>query len=165
MLDNDLVLIDGRDPETRRQQTANPFSPVIFLLTLLASAGVVAYALFLLNPANRGDWLPYLLVMAAESILIFHAILAMWTILAGWRSSRSGDYHLVRGRLFGERTPTPQRPPTPDWPLQLDGLRGRLHHLLRRAAGCDPADGDRSPRPVGRAQHLAAGRRPLRPGA
>jgi len=121
MLDNDLVLIDGRDPETRRQQTANPFSPVIFLLTLLASAGVVAYALFLLNPANRGDWLPYLLVMAAESILIFHAILAMWTILAGWRSSRSGDYHLVRGRLFGERTPTPQRPPTPDWPLHLDG--------------------------------------------
>lgn len=121
MLDNDLILIDGRDPETRRQQTANPFSPVIFLLTLLASAGVVAYALFLLNPANRGDWLPYLLVMAAESILIFHAILAMWTILAGWRSSRSGDYHLVRGRLFGERTPTPQRRPTPDWPLQLDG--------------------------------------------
>lgn len=121
MLDNDLLLIDGRDPETRRQQTANPFSPVIFLLTLLASAGVVAYALFLLNPANRGDWLPYLLVMAAESILIFHAIVAMWTILAGWRSSRSGDYHLVRGRVFGERMPTPQDSPTPDWPLQLDG--------------------------------------------
>lgn len=121
MLDNDLALIDGRDPETRRQQTANQFSPVILVLTLLATAGVVAYSVFLLNPANRGDWLPYLLVMAAESILVFHAILAMWTILAGWHSSRSGDYYLVRRRIFGDRTAGPDRPPQSDWPLELDG--------------------------------------------
>lgn len=121
MLDNDLALIDGRDPETRRQQTANQFSPVIFLLTLLATAGVVAYSVFLLNPANRGDWLPYLLVMAAESILVFHSIVAMWTILAGWRSSHGGDYFVVRRRLFGDRTPTPDAEPQPDWPLELNG--------------------------------------------
>ena len=52
------------------------------LLVLLACAGVIIYAVFLLNPANRGDWLPYARVMLAESILVAHALLAM-----GWRAT------------------------------------------------------------------------------
>ncbi|MGC3994489.1 MAG: glycosyltransferase [Propionicimonas sp.] len=121
MLNHDLARVDDRDPETRRRQTRNPFSPVIMVLTILATIGVVAYSLFLLNPANRGDWLPYVLVITAESILIVHAVLAMWTILAGWRSPRTDEYYLARRELFGDRLPTSADPARPDWPLALDG--------------------------------------------
>ena len=37
------------------------------LLLLLACAGVIVYAAFLLDPANRGDWLPYAMVIVAET--------------------------------------------------------------------------------------------------
>lgn len=121
MLTHDLALVDDRDPETRRQQTRNPFSPVIMVLTILATIGVVAYSLFLLNPANRGDWLPYILVISAESILILHAVLAMWTILAGWRSPRTDEYYLARRDLFGGRTPSAADPAGPAWKLEVDG--------------------------------------------
>ena len=121
MRTHDLALVDELNPETRRQQTRNPFSPVIMVLTLLATVGVVAYSFFLLNPANRGDWLPYILVIAAESILIVHAILAMWTIIAGSRSPRDDDYYLARREIFGGRHPSRELRPASDWALELDG--------------------------------------------
>jgi len=121
MRTHDLALVDDLNPETRRLQTRNPFSPVVMVLTILATTGVVAYSIFLLNPANRGDWLPYLLVMAAESILIIHALLAMWTIMAGSRSPRNDEYYLARRELFEGAHPNGAVQPTPKWPLRLDG--------------------------------------------
>ena len=43
-------------------------SPVMILLVLIATLGILFYAQFLLNPANRGDLLPYLMVIGAEAV-------------------------------------------------------------------------------------------------
>ena len=75
-------------------------SPSLVLLVLAAAAGVVLYAVFLLNPANRGDWLPYVMVMVAEAILVAHALLAMWTILAGGDNPRNFAFHHAQDRLY-----------------------------------------------------------------
>jgi cellulose synthase (UDP-forming) len=121
MRTHDLALVDDLDPRSRREETRNPFSPVIMVLTLLSTVGVVLYAIFLLNPANRGDWLPYVLVISAETILIVHALLAMWTIIAGWRSPRNDEYYLARREIFGGRIASVQAAATPQWPLTLGG--------------------------------------------
>ena len=118
---HDLAQVDGYNPDRRRELTRNPYSPVMVLLSLIATLGILAYAVFLLNPANRGDWLPYILVIGAESILILHALLAMWTILAGAKSPRDEAYHVAQRGLFGEHIPTASHRPQPDWPLRLDG--------------------------------------------
>ncbi|MCW5952155.1 MAG: glycosyltransferase [Propionibacteriaceae bacterium] len=118
---HDLAQVDGYNPDRRRELTRNPYSPVMVLLSLIATLGVIAYTAFLLNPANRGDWLPYILVIGAEAILIVHALLAMWTILAGSKSPRDEAYYAAQRSLFGEHTPTAGHRPQPGWPLRLDG--------------------------------------------
>ena len=80
---HDYAHVDRHVPVTRRAETANPYSPVMILISLIATLGILLYAQFLLNPDNRGDFLPYALVIAAETVLITHALLSMWTILAG----------------------------------------------------------------------------------
>lgn len=112
---HDLQAVAGPDEATRRQQTRNPYSPVMILLTLIATIGILAYSAFLVNPANRGDFLPYAIVIAAEAVLVVHALLAMWTILAGAVSPRDDAYYVARRRLFGEAEPDP------DAPVLLDG--------------------------------------------
>ncbi len=114
MATHDLALVDDRDPATRRLQTRNPYSPVMILLTLIATVGIMAYSLFLLNPANRGDALPYSIVILAESILVVHALLAMWTILAGAKSPRDDAYFNARRLLFAGISE-----PGPDTPVRL----------------------------------------------
>jgi cellulose synthase (UDP-forming) len=116
MANHDLALVDDRDPQTRRTQTRNPYSPVMILLTLIATLGILAYSTFLLNPANRGDPLPYSIVILAESILVLHALLAMWTILAGAKSPRDDAYYEARRRLFGDLAE-----PGPDTVIRLSG--------------------------------------------
>lgn len=120
---HDLAQVDGYDPNTRRQLIRNPYSPVTIMLTLVATLGILAYASFLLNPANRGDWLPWMLVIVAEGVLVLHALLAMWTVLAGAKSPRDENYYATRRRLFGDHTPTPDYPAAPDWPLLIGGHR------------------------------------------
>ena len=71
------------------------------LLVLIATIGILLYAGFLLNPANRGDFLPYVMVITAESILVAHALAAMWTILSGSQDPRDFAYHKARDDLFG----------------------------------------------------------------
>ena len=75
-------------------------SPSLMLLVLLASAGIVIYAAFLLNPAHRGDWLPYSMVMIAESIMITQALLSMWTVLSSGYNPRGFAFHHAQDRLY-----------------------------------------------------------------
>lgn len=85
----------SRSPENEAAQ-----SPSLMLLVLLAAAGVVVYAAFLLNPANRGDWLPYTMVIVAETVLVAHAVLAMWTVLSSGHNPRGFAFHHAQERLY-----------------------------------------------------------------
>jgi cellulose synthase (UDP-forming) len=70
------------------------------LIVLLATLGVVTYAVFLLNPANRGDFLPYGLVIVAESVLVGQSLLSMWTILSGGTDPRDFAFHNTQDTMF-----------------------------------------------------------------
>jgi cellulose synthase (UDP-forming) len=108
-------------------------SPVMVLLVLIATLGIFAYAGFLLNPDNRGDLLPYLMVITAESILIVQALFSMWTILAGGRDPRDFAFHRAQSTLF--MTPSAHSADgvvargarafdhPEGWPLRLSGRR------------------------------------------
>lgn len=104
-------------------------SPSLMLLVLLASAGVVVYALFLLNPANRGDWLPWLLVITAETVLVVHTLLAMWTILSSGHDPRTFAFHATQDELFDpvevardglEHSPRSWQPSIDQEPVEVD---------------------------------------------
>ena len=91
------------DPHARPARTTEneaAQSPSLMLLVLLASAGVIVYGAFLANPANRGDWLPYVMVMAAETILVVHALLAMWTVLSSGHNPRGFAFHHAQEQLY-----------------------------------------------------------------
>ncbi|WP_426593991.1 glycosyltransferase family 2 protein [Cellulomonas sp. McL0617] len=98
-------------------------SPTLMLLVMLATAGVLLYAIFLLNPANRGDWLPWMMVIAAETVLVAQAILSMWTVLSSGHNPRNFAFHSAQENLYdleavrgaGTRA-MPQR-----WPMRVDG--------------------------------------------
>lgn len=85
-------------------------TPVMTLVVIIATIGILLYSTFLLSPAHRGDPIPYTMVIIAESILVFHALLSMWTILSGAREPRSFAFHDAAARLRG-----------PDDRLVLDG--------------------------------------------
>ncbi|GEK19848.1 glycosyltransferase family 2 protein [Cellulomonas xylanilytica] len=99
------------------------------LLVLLACAGVIIYAAFLLNPANRGDWLPYTLVIVAETVLVTHALLAMWTVLSSGHNPRGFSFNLAQDRLYDvgeilrtntEKAPQEWRMFLDEWPITVD---------------------------------------------
>jgi cellulose synthase (UDP-forming) len=91
---------DDQTTPARSAENQAARSPSLTLLVLAATAGVVLYAKFLLDPANRGDWLPYLMVMAAETVLVVHCVLAMWTILSGGANPRRFAFHHAQDRLY-----------------------------------------------------------------
>jgi cellulose synthase (UDP-forming) len=97
------------------QRTA-AHSPVMTLLVLVSTIGILVYSVFLLNPANRGDVLPYVMVISAESVLVFHALLAMWTILAGDKDPRDFDFHRTQKALLGRSSAGPR----PESPVYID---------------------------------------------
>ena len=113
-----VTSLDAAPPSTTREPTGGQ-SPVMTLLVVVATIGILIYSAFLLNPAHRGDVIPYVLVLSAESVLVFHALLSMWTILAGGQDARDFGYHRARDRLFGRSA---LGDPT-QWPLQIDGRR------------------------------------------
>jgi cellulose synthase (UDP-forming) len=106
-----------------RAENAALHSPTMLLLVLIAAAGIIAYALFLLNPANRGDWLPYGLVIVAEVMLVTQALVTMWTILSGAHDPRDFAFHHTQGQLFEwsaiEEKNLTNRPEL--WSIRLDG--------------------------------------------
>ena len=74
-------------------------SPSLMMIVLLAPLGIVAYTFFLLNPSNMGDMLPYSMVIAAESVLVLQALLAMWTILSSGYNPRNFAFYHAQDRL------------------------------------------------------------------
>ncbi len=98
-------------------------SPSVLLFILLALLGALAYTFFLLNPANRGDPLPFTLVIVAEVVLISHALVALWTILSGGQDPRGFAFHEARSALIDEAVSNDARwSQSPQlWPLCLNG--------------------------------------------
>jgi cellulose synthase (UDP-forming) len=96
------------------------YSPSLILLVIIGVIGILLYAAFLLNPAVRGDGLPYTLVIIAETILITHGIFTMWTILSGLQGPRDYAFHNAKTTLFSRR-PENLTDPT-QWPMSLDGV-------------------------------------------
>ncbi len=92
---HDFARVDKHVPVTRRAENSNPYPPVMILLSLIATLGILFYAQFLLNPRNRGNFLPYSLVIIAEVILVSHALLSMWTIPV--RQPEPSRFRLPRG--------------------------------------------------------------------
>ena len=88
---------------------------MLIVITALAAAGVLIYARFLLDPGNRGDLLPWLVVIAAEGVLVVHALFAMWTMLSATRDPRSYHYWATQERLYD--------PADPHRALALDGRK------------------------------------------
>ncbi|WP_084635185.1 glycosyltransferase family 2 protein [Propionicicella superfundia] len=120
---NDLQLVDGLGPDQRRRATRNPFSPIVLIVTILATLGVFAYGAFLLNPSARGDLLPWLIVIVAETILVFHALMAVWTMLVGYGRRPPFSFFGAQARLYDAELnwslgvqDLPER-----WPVLLDG--------------------------------------------
>jgi cellulose synthase (UDP-forming) len=116
---HDILQIDRHVPSTRRVASAQHYSPLLIVLTLLATAGVLLYATFLLDPSNRGDLVPWLIVVLAEGVLVVHTLLAMWTVLSGTKDPRSYAYWAAKSSLLGHDG-TGQRPARG---LFLDGRR------------------------------------------
>jgi len=117
----DLAGADAQVLTERRARVASDFSPVMILLTVIAAIGVLLYASFLFNPANRGDWLPYSMVIVAESVLILQALLAMWTILSGATSPRDYAYYTARDSLFEPNRAARNGRDTTQWPIRVNG--------------------------------------------
>ena len=115
----DLLQVDRHVPSTRRAASAHHYSPLLIVLTLLATAGVLLYATFLLDPSNRGDLVPWLVVVLAEGVLVVHALLAMWTVLSGTKDPRTYAYWAAKDSLLVRSTSEPAS----RWELSLDGRR------------------------------------------
>ncbi|WIB26343.1 cellulose synthase catalytic subunit [Curtobacterium sp. MCSS17_015] len=110
-------------PARRTRADTRAHSPVMVLIVLLATLGVVTYAVFLLNPANRGDFLPYGLVIVAESVLVGQSLLSMWTILSGGSDPRDFAFHNTQDTLFDLDQ------------IDRDGLAERSHLWPMRVRG------------------------------
>lgn len=112
-------------PHVRPRSESRAHSPVMVLIVLVATLGVMAYAVFLLDPANRGDFLPYGLVIVAESVLVGQALLSMWTILSGGADPRDFAFHHTQDTLFDrdtiERDGLADQPHR--WPMHVRGRR------------------------------------------
>ncbi len=116
-----------------RERNHHMYSPVMQLVAVISTGGILAYGGFLLNPANRGDLLPYSLVIIAESILIFHALMAMWIIIAGIRGSRPFSYHFSRQNMFDPEvieTSCVEPEDPSQWPIMFAGRQASVDILI-----------------------------------
>lgn len=75
-------------------------SPSVTIILMAATIGAIVYMIFLLQPAYRGDILPYSMVVGAESFLIIHGIISFWTILGGRKDPRNFEFHNTQDNLF-----------------------------------------------------------------
>lgn len=131
-VNHDYASVDAFDGDTRLAATRNTYSPVMLLLTILSTFGVLYYGWFLWQPEHRGDILPWLLVICAESVLVLHGLAAMWTILAGYRDRRDWTYFATRAALYDLDDPdvflNPDDPT--EWPLRIRGREVSVDILI-----------------------------------
>lgn len=78
-------------------------SPTVSFLLGAAIIGAAVYLFFLLQPSFRGDFLPYLMAIAAEFFLLSQGALSFWTILSGRSNPRHYEYHDAQNKLFGSK--------------------------------------------------------------
>src|SRR5664279_1192409 len=90
---------DSRESDDRRRGARD--SPSLMMLVLVATIGVLLYTTFLFNFSNRGNWIPYLIVLTAETVIIFQALLSLWTILSSGHNPRGYRFHNAQTRLYG----------------------------------------------------------------
>jgi cellulose synthase (UDP-forming) len=88
-----------RESDDRRRGARD--SPSLMMLVLVATIGVLLYTTFLFDFSNRGNWIPYLMVLAAESVIIFQALIALWTILSSGHNPRGYRFHNAQNRIYG----------------------------------------------------------------
>jgi cellulose synthase (UDP-forming) len=112
-------------PLPRKIENSRVQSPSLLLFVVVAMIGVLAYTVFLVNPATRGDLLPYSIVIVAELVLVTQAMLSMWTILSGGSDPRGFNFHHTQERLFDTATirdgQLETRPTT--WPMLIGERR------------------------------------------
>ena len=83
--------LESRESDDRRRGARD--SPSLMMLVLVATIGVLLYTTFLFDFSNRGNWIPYLLVLTAESIIILQALISLWTILSSGHNPRGYRFH------------------------------------------------------------------------
>lgn len=86
-----------------------------------ATLGGIYYLSFLVSPENIGDWIPWALVIVAEVIVIFQALMGLWTILAGNHNPKDFHYWNHRAHLIPKRRPDQSGHGTIHSPLWLNG--------------------------------------------
>ena len=79
-------------------------SPTVTLILTVATVGAFVYLTYLLQPAYRGDPLPYTLALIAEVFIIIQGLLSFWTILSGRMNPRNYEYHSAQAKLYNERS-------------------------------------------------------------
>jgi cellulose synthase (UDP-forming) len=123
LLVHDYASVDQFDEATRRASTRDAYSPVMVLLTIISTIGVLYYGWFLLRPSNRGDLVPWLLVIVSECVLVLHGLASMWTILAGMRDGRDYIYQAARAGLYHPNDPlvVAHLDDPSKWPMWMDG--------------------------------------------
>lgn len=62
---------------------------------------MLVYTVFVFDAANRGDWSAYLLVLAAESVIILQSLLSLWTILSSGYDPRDYVFNRAQQALYG----------------------------------------------------------------
>ena len=92
-------------PTENLQNSANRIqkqltSPTVTLILSVATIGAFVYLNYLLQPAYRGDPLPYTLAIVAEIFIIIQGLLSFWTILSGRINPRNYEYHSAQAKLY-----------------------------------------------------------------
>jgi cellulose synthase (UDP-forming) len=77
-------------------------SPTVTLILTGATIGAFIYLNYLLQPAYRGDPLPYTLALVSEIFIITQGLLSFWTILSGRMNPRNYEYHSAQAKLYNE---------------------------------------------------------------
>jgi cellulose synthase (UDP-forming) len=91
--------LESRESDDRRRGARD--SPSLMMLVLVATIGVLLYTTFLFDFSNRGNWIPYLIVLTAESVIILQALISLWTILSSGHNPRGYRFHNAQTRLYG----------------------------------------------------------------
>lgn len=117
---------------------------LFYILALIAG---LWFAVFIVNPANRGDTIPWVMLVVGELILISFSIGSIWTILAGDRVEPDPAVTRAADRLAnGEWDPSVDVLVTiygePIELVEATAIAARDMHGAHRTILCDDGDSD-----------------------